>query len=229
MIQTTKSRFVVLHMTKHSDSSAVIHTVDSAAGRKSYLVRGLGKKRQSAEFHPLNILDGIGAESPKSSLAVLREWNPVVSLEEIRSNIYKSSTALFISEVLFRSIRTETTDASLFDWLCDAVARLEATEGNAANFHLWFLVSYIVKLGFGPSEATLEQMAGAIEPQGLFDRQEMELFEKILHSSLEETLAIPLSASRRQSFSKTLIRYLSYHLGAELNIKSLPVLHELFL
>lgn len=223
MSATTKSRLIVLHLTKYSDSSAVMHAVDSVGGRKSFLVRGLGKKRQSADFHPLNILDAVSSESPKSSLAVLREWEPVASLERIRSDIYKSSQALFLSEVLYRSLRTEETDEKLFDWLCAAVAGLETCEGSVANFHLWFLVSYIVKLGFKPASAQ------EMEPKGLFGEHDGELLFNIMHSPLEETLAMPLSGSRRQAFAQTAMRYLSYHLGADLTIRSLPVLHELFI
>lgn len=222
MSVTTKSRLIVLHLTKYSDSSAVMHAVDSVGGRKSFLVRGLGKKRQSADFHPLNILDVVSAESPKSSLAVLREWEPVASLERIRSDIYKSSQAIFLSEVLYRSLRTEETDEKLFDWLCAAVASLETCEGSVANFHLWFLVSYIVKLGFKPASAQ------EMEPKGLFGERDGELLFTIMQSPLEDTLALPLSGSRRQAFAQTAMRYLSYHLGADLTIRSLPVLHELF-
>lgn len=222
MSVTTKSRLVVLHLTKYSDSSAVMHAVDSVGGRKSFLVRGLGKKRQSADFHPLNILDAVSVCSPKSSLAVLREWEPVVSLEHIRSDIYKSSQAIFISEVLYRSLRTEETDARLFDWLCAAVASLETAVGPVANFHLWFLVSYIVRLGFRPDSPA------DIEPRGLFSDKDAGTLFTIMHSSLEETLSLPLSGDRRQVFAQTILRYLSYHLGAEICARSLPVLHELF-
>lgn len=222
MSLTTKSRLIVLHLTKYSDSSAVMHAVDSVGGRKSFLVRGLGKKRSNAEFHPLNILDAVSAESPKSSLAVLREWESVASLENIRSDIFKSSQALFISEVLYRSLRTEETQSGFFDWLCAAIASLETAEGTVANFHLWFLVSYIVRLGFRPDSAI------GPEPHGIFCDRDAELLFKIMQSSTEEILAMPLSGRRRQEFAQTVLRYLSYHIGAEINSRSLPVLHELF-
>ena len=222
MSLTTKSRLIVLHLTKYSDSSAVMHAIDSVGGRKSFLVRGLGKKHQVSLLHPLNILDAVSVETPKSSLAILKEWTPVAPLESIRSDIFKSSEAIFLSEVLYRSLRTEVTDESLFDWLCAAVASLETAEGSVANFHLWFLVSYIIRLGLGP--ASPEET----EPKGLFSHEEMELLFKIMKSSQSETLALPLSGARRQAFAKDAMRYLSYHLGADLTIKSLPVLHELF-
>lgn len=221
MPSAEKSRLIVLHLTKYSDSSAIIHAVDSLYGRRSLFVRGIRNgKRPSADFHPLNLLDAVTTQTPKSSLAYLKEWKPVVPLDTLRSDIFKSSIALFISEVLFRSLRTEDSDQSLFEWICDAVVRLEAAEGSVANFHLWFLVAYCAKMGFRPD--------GAVEPAGIFSTGEEELFSRILRSSLEQTLKIELSASRRQSFSKKMMQYLSYHLGAEINVRSLDVLHGIF-
>lgn len=209
----------MLHLTKYSDSSAVVHTIDSLHGRKSYFVRGLKSGRKStAMFHPLNILDIISYDSPKSSLSSLKEWTPVASFDSIRSNIYKSTIAMFISEVIFRSIRNEDADSSLSDWLCGAVARLESTDGPVANFHLWFLASFCTRMGFRPD--------GAIEPQGIFNPWEEDLFLLIMKSTFEETMSLELSSSRRNAFSKKMLQYLSYHIGCEINARSLDVLHE---
>lgn len=97
------------------------------------------------------------------------------------------------------------------------VCALETAEGSIANFHLWFLVSYAVQMGFMPGEA--------IEPSGLFAPDEAALFQQVLHSAFEETLVIPLSASRRQSFSRKMLQYLSWHLGTTIDARSLDVLH----
>ena len=211
------SRIVVLHLTKYSDHALILHTVDAVAGRCSYLVRGIKRGNAVAAFHPLSLLDIVSSASPKSSLAYLREWEPVRPLHAIRSDRAKSSVAMFLSEVLYRSFTNELSDPQFFDWLCEAVCALETAEGSIANFHLWFLVSYAVQMGFMPGEA--------IEPSGLFAPDEAALFQQVLHSSFEETLAIPLSASQRQSFSRKMLQYLSWHLGTTIDARSLDVLH----
>ena len=217
MPSVAKSRIVVLHLTKYSDHSLILHTVDSAAGRRSFLVRGLKRSNAVALFHPLSLLDVVSGESPKSSLAWLREWEPAASLPGLRGDRTKAAIAMFLSEVLYRSFTTELADPSLFDWLCDAIVRLDAAEGSVANFHLWFLVGYAVQLGFMPGEA--------IEPAGMFSPDDAVLFQQILHASFEETMAIPLSATRRQAFARRMLQYLSWHLGTTLDARSLDVLH----
>ena len=211
-----KSRIVVLHQTKYGESGIVVHAIDALHGRRSFLVRGLRRGNAVAAFHPLSLLNVVSAESPKSTLAYLREWEPAAALHDIRRDRTKGSVAMFISEVLYRSFTDELSDPQFFNWLCAAVSALEDTDG-AANFHLWFLVSYAVQLGFMPD--------AAIEPAGIFPAEDAALFFRILRGSFAETMAIPLSAGQRQDFSRRMLQYLSHHLGANLSARSLDVLH----
>jgi len=224
MSSVTKSRIIVLHLTKYSDSSAVVHAVDSVGGRRSYLVRGLGKGRVSSAraryLHPLNILDIVSYESPKSSLSYLREWAPLEQLETVRGDIVKSSVALFISELIYRSLRDDAYDTDLFEWLCSAILKLESLEGSCANYHIWFLSEYSSRMGFRPSEK--------VEPQGIFSPAELQLLDKLLCSPVEDAMSIPLSAAARVSFARNMVKYLSYHLGSAINLNSFDILHTLF-
>ena len=217
MSSVAKSRIVVLHLTKYGETSLVLHAIDSLSGRRSFLVRGIKRGNAVAMFHPLSLLDIVSAESSKSSLAWLREWEPVQTLHDIRGDRVKSTVAMFLSEVLYRSFTDALADPQFFDWLCETVVALDASEGSIANFPLWFLVSYAVKMGFMPGET--------IEPPGLFSPDEAALFQRILGSSFEEAMAIPLSAARRQNFSRRMLQYLSHHLGATIDARSLDVLH----
>ena len=218
-----KSRIVVLHQTKYSDSSLIVHAVDSGRGRRSFLLRGVARGRgrsRMSDFQPLGVLDIISYESPKSSLSYIREWEQVVPATQTRSNIYKSAVAMFMAEVLYRSFRTEEADPGFFAWLCGAIAALEKAEGTVANFHLWFMASYCTRMGFEPSEG--------FEPKAIFEPDELELLETIMKSTMEETMALQLNARRRQAFSRRMLQYLAYHLGCEISARSLDVLHEIF-
>ena len=212
-----KTRIIVLHLTKFGETGMVAHTLDARSGRRSFLVRGLKRGNAVALFHPLSLLEAVSVESPKSSLASLREWEPAALLREIRGSRIKGSVAMFISEVLYRSFTDELSDPHFFNWLNDTVLTLESAPGSVANFPLWFLVGYAVQMGFMPD--------GAIEPPGLFSPEETALFFRILRSSFDEAMAIALSAGRRQDFSRKMLQYLSYHLGIHINARSLDVLH----
>ena len=223
MPSAESSRIIVLHQTKYSDHSLIIHAIDSGLGRQGFILRGAGRKsggRIISEFHSLNVLDVVSSGKPESGLRYLREWESVRPLTNIRSDILKSSVALFISEILYRSLTTGSSDETLFEWLCSAIGKLDSADGGVANFHLWFLVRYCGRMGFRPSVIP--------EPGDIFTPEEAALLRAIVSRPFEEVMSLPLNGSVRRSFSRKMVKYLSYHLGVTLNIRSLDVLHELF-
>lgn len=243
MPSLSKSRAIVLHLTRQGDSGAVVEVVDSAAGRQPLYLRGLGRGRgvSVSAFHSLALLDVVTYATPRSSLLYLREYSPAFPLDGIRSDMSKSTTALFISEVLYRTQKRDDGDPDLFKWLEESILALDALEGPAANFHLWWMVGYCARCGFRPDdnwspERPVFDMVSArfISPGGLYPEdqlltaEESRLLHLMLGAPLDEALAIPLSSSRRLSFSRKMIKYLSIHFGAPLEIKSLDVLHAVF-
>ena len=241
MPSLSKSRAIVLHLTRHGDSGAVVHVVDSEAGRQGLFVRGLGKGRgvSASAFHNLAILDTVTYTTPRSSLLYLREYAPAVPLNGIRSDLAKSTVALFISEVLYRTLRSDDGDPDLFRWLVESIVRFDAAEGSVANFHLWWMAGYCVRSGFRPQDNWSEErplfdmvsasfVASPASTESCLSPEESRLLHLLLNSSLEDALAIPLSASRRRSFSGNMLRYLSIHFGVRLEVKSLDVLHAVF-
>ena len=256
MSQTQTSRIIVLHLTKYGDSSLVVHAIDSQKGRCSYMLRGAGRSKHVTvgAFHNLAVLDIVSVESPKSSMAYLKEYEPAIPLDSLRSDVVKNSIALFISELLYRTIVEQNSDDRLFTWLCDAIARLDAlgceadattdsqagapnsldgrtaedagnstaSQGNVANFHLWFLAGFCTVMGFGPARE------GLFDGCDLLHADNLALLRQLTAAEFTEAMAIPLTGARRRDFCEQMIRYISYHLGINLNLRSLDVLHELY-
>ena len=65
------TELIVLHTTKFGENSLVVHTLSRDYGRRSFLVRGVGKKYMSL-FLPLNILEAEVTESSRSTLFTAR-------------------------------------------------------------------------------------------------------------------------------------------------------------
>lgn len=241
MPSLSKSRAIVLHLTRQGDSGAVVEVVDSTAGRQPLYLRGLGRGRgvSVSAFHNLAILDTVTYATPRSSLLYLREYAPAVPLNGIRSDLAKSTVALFISEVLYRTLRSDDGDPDLFRWLVESIVRFDAAEGSVANFHLWWMAGYCIRSGFRPQDnwsperplfdmVSASFVASPASTESCLSPEESRLLHLLLNSSLEEALAIPLSASRRRSFSENMLKYLSIHFGVRLEVKSLEVLHAVF-
>ena len=235
------SRIVVLHLTKYGDSSLVVHTIDSVSGRCSYMLRGAGRSSRVSvgSFHNLAVLDIVSVESPKSSMAYLKEYEPAIPLDSLRSDVVKNSIALFISELLYRTVVEQNCDERLFGWLCEAIARLNAVGTDAvANFHLWFLAGLCTVLGFGPSQTGDFDGSEHLQSAKLIGEKpltadpsrgdNLTLLRELTAKPFAEAMAIPLNGARRRDFCDSMIRYISYHLGINLHLRSLDVLHDLY-
>ena len=72
------------------------------------------------------------------------------------------------------------------------------------------------------------RLAGTTGSGQCFSPEESLLLHRMLTLPFEEAMALPLSAARRNGFSRRMIDYLSYHLGQALDIRSLDVLHAVF-
>lgn len=250
MAQTQSSRIIVLHLTKYGDSGLVVHAIDSAAGRCSYMLRGAGRSKHVTvgSFHNLAVLDIVSIANPKSSMALLKEYEPAMHLDSLRSDVVKSSIALFISELLYRTIVEQNSDDRLFAWLCHAIALLDATgrpdpaASSVANFHLWFLAGLCTALGFGPSQngdfdgseylqsakLTASPAFGSKAAADPSRGDNLSLLRQLTAVPFAEAMAIPLSGARRRDFCDSMVRYISYHLGINLRLRSLDVLHDLY-
>lgn len=245
MPSPAKSQVIVLHLIRQGDSSAVVQVIDSVAGRQSLYVRRIGAKgAQAATFHSLAVLDVVTADLPRSSLLYLREAQPLFTLEGLRTDICKSTTAMFICEVLHRTVRNDDGDLNLFSWLVESIVKFDSLNGSVANFHLWWMVAYCIRSGFRPHDNHSEEnpvfdiVSARFVPAGgeaqlwagsrIFSMEESALLHRLLNSTMEEAMEIPLGAQRRLAFARHMLDYLSYHFGCSLDIKSLDVLHAVF-
>lgn len=212
---TTGDRLIILHTTKFSESSIVVHTLSREYGRRSFLVR----KPRMSMFLPLNIVEAEIVESSKSKLYLARNFSSDAPLNGIRNNIYKNSITLFLSEMLFKSIKEGAREDDLFEWCESRIMMLDAMGTDFSNFHLRFLLELAVQLGFAPERRDLMPFAG----------EHSDVVTQLLESSFPESMVIPMSGAVRNEIADLLVRYIEFHSESAININSLRVLRELFI
>ena len=110
---TSNTQLIVLSLTKFKDNAIVLHCLSREYGRRSFIVN-VGKGGSMAMFLPLSILEADVIENPKSQLARAKNISALYPLYSLRSDMYKNSIAMFLSEVLYRSIR-DVFDEELMD------------------------------------------------------------------------------------------------------------------
>ena len=215
MVKVTE--LIVLHTTKFGENSLVVHTLSREYGRRSFLVRGVGKKAL-ALFLPLNILEADIIETTKSNLYTAKSMVLRYPLMGIRNDMFKNSMTMFMSEVLYRAIKDGCNEDGLYDWCEKVILLLDAMKTDFSNFHLRFLLELCIALGFSPQSSDLKPFVGDNYP----------LVERFIQSDFAQSMLIPLNGQTRNQLAEDILRYIEFHTESTLSINSLKVLRELF-
>ena len=214
----TNTEIVVLHTTKFGENSLVVHTLSRDYGRRSFLVKGTGKKSMMSLFLPLNVLEADILETNKSTLFTARSLAAKHPLLGIRNNTFKNSMTMFMSEVLYRVVKDGAYEQGLFEWCEKDILLLDAIQTDFSNFHIRFLLELTVALGFSPEAKDLIPFVGEHYP----------VVEKFMTLPFAESMLIPLSGAVRNEIAEEILRYIEYHTESSVNVNSLKVLRELF-
>ena len=214
----TNTGLIVLHTTKFGENSLVVHTLSREYGRRSFLVRGVGKKASMSLFLPLNILEADIQENNKSDLFTARNIVARHPLLGIRNNIFKNSMTMFLSEVLYRVIKDGAVEEGLFEWCEKNILLLDSIRTDFSNFHIRFLLELSVALGFSPETKDLAPFVG----------DHYQVTEQFMTLSFAQSMLIPLSGPVRNEIAEELLRYIEFHSESAVNVNSLKVLRELF-
>lgn len=208
-------RLIVLGYTKINDSAIVLHALTQGRGRRSFIVSA-GKNLSLLQ--PLSIVEAEISENPKSSLARASRFYALRPLVSLRTDPRKNAMALFMGEVLYRSVKDGMGDEDMFAWCEKSIATLEELESDFANYHLLFLLGLASQMGFAPSLEDIAPFAG----ERLRDAGAM------LSLPFADALIYPLSGDRRSELCDIFLRYLAHHSESALDIRSLAVFKELF-
>ena len=212
------TELIVLHTTKFGENSLVVHTLSRDYGRRSFLVRGAGRKSMSL-FLPLNILEAEIVESSKSSLYTARGLSSAYPLVGIRNSILKNSVTMFISEVLYRAVKEGASEQGLYDWCRRNIVMLDAMQSDFSNFHIRFLLELAVVMGFSPQPEDLEHFVG----------QHCQTVLAFMKAQFAESLLIPMNGVMRNEIAEGILKYIGFHAESDINVNSLKVLRELFI
>ncbi|PKP37837.1 MAG: DNA repair protein RecO [Bacteroidetes bacterium HGW-Bacteroidetes-14] len=237
-----KTAIIVLHKTKYGDSSIIIHGYSAETGRCGLIVRKGGRggiHSALSQLHPLSIIEAELSDKNRGDLKNVKEFRTLYNLPGIRENLSKSSIAMYVSEFIFRCIHEVEPNPSFYEFLVKSVLLLEEMDSGFANFHLWFLVEYAKRSGYGP-EFTTEDKNSLFDivsasftttPQigsKCFSEADSSILATILQYREESMHMLRIPGRQRNSFATAMTEYLAYHMGHQINVRSLDILREVF-
>lgn len=226
---------IVLHLGRHTDKMRILYAYTRSRGRASYAVYGLhGKsgKIPVASMQPLSLV-GLEVSHPASenSLPTLRTAHLLYTSQRQIPDIRRQAIAIFLAEVLYRTLTLPQEDAQLFDYLRDLIQILDTTP-SPENLHLCFMLQFARYMGFSPmldSEESVWDMQ--LSEMRLLQPEHDDFFlpaETRLLRLLEEDHTHQLPRSQRQQLLHKLCRYYELHIDGFTTPKSLDVLEQLF-
>lgn len=191
-------------------------------------MRGIGGKFPASYFLPLNVLEAVIAENPKSSLYSVKSLSVKHPLVDLRENLYKNTITLFLSEVLYRVVKDGTKEPGLYEWCEREILLLNALKADFSNFHIRFLVELCGILGFSPSLSDLEPFLGDLAPSAAGSSRDLAtLAEGFLGTTFEQAMLVPLTGTSRSALAEKLLKYIEFHCESAVSVKSLKILHDL--
>ena len=214
----TNTELIVLHTTKFGENSIVAHTLSKEYGRRSFLIKGVSRKAVMTLMLPLSILEAEVVETSRSTLYTARNLISKYPLIGIRNDIFKNSMTLFMSEVLYRTVKEGTYEHGLYEWCERNILLLDAMQNDFSNFHLRFLLELAVVLGFSPDAQDLLP----------FVREHYPIVERFMKESFADAMLIPLNGVLRNEIAEEILRYIEFPSESAVNVASLKVLRELF-
>ncbi len=235
-----KTRGIVLSYLKYRETSIIARVYTERRGVQSYLVNGVRRAKppgRIALFQPLTLLELV-AYVPRQgggTLTRLAEFRCAEPFRSLPYDVRKSSVALFLSEVLSKSVREEEENVSLFRFLHDSILTFDQQEVGTENFALLFLLHLAGYLGFGIETGAelIDQvaMAGPAPTGSYFGSGPATLRLREFEHYFDELLRTPAAASIpngqvRRELLAVVIRYYQLHVEGLGEIKSLEVLSE---
>lgn len=240
---------LVLHTTQYSESSVIAHIFTRELGRRSYILKGVRNAKSRVKqsiLQPLSHVDLVVYEkSQHDSLNYVKEISPISNFgsSNISCDAVASALLFFMDEVLYRSLRENEPNPSMFDYVVSEIQSL-GQEPYAAT-PILFLIRIARFLGIEPfdNHSIHEPLFNLKEGRFLAKptRKDMFAFANYdyflsdsastqLHYYLEAShnnVQIPprLSLQQRTELINVLLEYYHLHLPDFSNFKSHQVLH----
>jgi DNA repair protein RecO (recombination protein O) len=209
MISTTRA--IVLNHLRYGDNSLIVNLYTESMGRQAVFVKGTFNKKSAARvalFQPLHLVETdlyYRANRQMQRLSNVRMYYP---FQTIPFDPVKSCIAMFIAEILYKTLKEEEANPGLFDFLIHTIQALDLNEHGTANFHLVFLVHYSRYLGFYLK----------------YDHLIPQLFDM----SFDHLDSLQINHHQRNDLTEYLLGYYSMHVANFGKLKSFSVLRNVF-
>jgi DNA repair protein RecO (recombination protein O) len=225
-----KTKGIVIGYIPYRETSIIVKLYTENFGVQSYIENGVRTakgKNKIALFQPMTLLDLVVYHNDKKDLHRISEMKCTSPLLNIPYDIRKSSVAIFLNEVLNKTLKEHIDNESMFFFLYQAILTLDAMEKGIDSFHLIFLAKYSNFLGFAPKDSAEIELQ--FRELGIHIPVEIETkkhLDRLFKSEFSDELGV--NKVFRNHLLDVLLAFYRIHQEEFGELKSLQVLRALF-
>lgn len=241
---THKTKGIVLRAVKYGETSLIVSMYTELFGLQSYLVNGIriaAKKGSSRanHFQPAAMLDLVVYHNDLKNLQRIKEFQWAFMYQHILFDVIKNSVALFMIELLQKTIKEPESNPDLFHFIEDALIHLDESEAAVvANFPLFFAAHLTNFFGFRISDEYGERNTILDLQEGAFIRERplhpylleepySHLVSQLLQTQQPHELReIRINQEKRRILMQAYQLFYALHVPEFGVMKTLPVLQE---
>jgi len=210
-----KTRGVVFRFTKYGETSIIVTLFTELFGLQSYIVNGVrskSSKNKIALFQPLTLLDLVVYHR-------IKEVKCLYPYQSIPTDIKKSALAIFIMEVINKTVKEESHAQQLCEFFIHSFITLDQMEDRSENFHIVFLLRMSRMLGFGAHHVNevLGARVTSLENEAALDR--------LIKSDYLDY--VPIQNHQRREILDLVLKFYADHMDNLGEMKSIQVLREI--
>jgi len=241
-VNVHKTKGIVLRTVKYGETSIIAAIYTELFGLQSYLINGVRTTTKKGPgkaslFQPGAILDLIVYHNDLKNLHRIKEFKWGYLYQNIFSDIFKNAVALFMVELLSKTIKQPEQNTDLFHFIEDAFLHLDGSDQNVvANFPLFFSLHLATLYGFRlsdeytPQNNYLDLQEGEfvheqpVHPYFLADPYSYTISQLLRTMQPHELSAIQLNREARRILMIACQQFYALHIQDFGTMKTLPVL-----
>lgn len=150
---THKTKGIVLRAIKYGETSLVVTIFTELFGVQTYMINGVRSSKKIGSkaimYQPAALLDMEVYHYEQKNMQRIKECSWSYLHQEVLSDVVKNSIALYMVELLYKTLKQPEQNTDLFYFCEDALQQLDKTStGIAANFALFFTLHLSHFFGF---------------------------------------------------------------------------------
>ena len=236
-----KTHGIVIHALKYGDNSLIVKIFTREFGLRTFMIKGFRGKKSSLHaslFMPLTIISmDISSRKVASAFNTIKDASCHDPLHHIQADFGKQAIALFIAEVLYKTIADEAPHEDLYLFIEGVLKYLNDTTALPSLYPQYFLLRYSQYLGLYPNDHGETSAPYFDMRDGIFNsnnnmhsdfmtEEESKGLKELLGASISQLHELKMGNNLRNNLLHRLLHYYKIHLLNFREIKSHTVLAE---